>query len=247
MQGEAREQVLAKRVEGSDSERGQGIEHRLVQPRSLGRAAGVERELVQGWSGVILQAIADLSRNWAPPDIKAPAFKIVSSFPALLEKTLAFLDACKWDEIYKHMDVRFDKLAKDAKSMLKKVGREAPDALAGCYAWLLGNIVVRNTFSPLEGSVPASISERIDKLGTVLWMNGEGYLMCYLEKGFASLRNAEFDELQRWKLDITPEQYEKLKKGKPAAKYTSGQQPEISPGNDSRGKRPKAQHKAPRR
>ena len=69
-------------------------------------SAGLERELVQGWSGTLLQAVADLSRNWGPPDT-APAFKIISGFPRRLEETLAFLDGCKWEEIYKHMDARF--------------------------------------------------------------------------------------------------------------------------------------------
>ena len=125
--------------------------------------------------------------------------------------------------------------------------RNAPEALAGCYAWLLGSIVVRNTFSPLEGSVPELIGERMNKLASKLWMDGEGYLMHYLGEGFSMVRNAEFDELQRWKLDITPERYEKLKKKQSTVKGGSASQATTKSGSGASAKRPKTRRKMHRR
>jgi len=174
-------------------------------------SVGLKRELVHGWSGAVLQAIAELKLNYWVPGA-ARGFEVVAQFPQQLEDMLAFLDSCSWEEIYKHMDARFDALADQAESMLKEVARKTPQMLAACYAWMLGSIVVRNTFSPLDGSVPESLGERMDRLATRLTANGEGYLMRYLMDGFSSLRTAEFDELERWKLDITPEKYAELKK-----------------------------------
>ena len=175
-------------------------------------STGLTHELVQGWSGTIVQAVADLSSNWAPPGVST-GFRIVSGFPRLVEETLEFLGSCSWEDVYNHLDKRFDQLGQEAQSLLARVATEASNELAGCYAWVLGTIVVRNTFSPLDGSVPESIGERMNSLATVLWTGGQGYLATYLEPGFASVRNAEWDELQRWKSDITPAQYEKIRKG----------------------------------
>jgi hypothetical protein len=191
-------------------------------------SVGLQPDLVEGWSNTLVEAIHDVARNWANPEMN-PWHERLADFHEHLEETLAFLEACTYDEVYTHLDPRFKTLAAQATRLLEDVAKSHPDAVAASYGWLAGTIVRRNTYSPLDGSVPEDIDNRMKKLAAELWTSGERYMARYLMDGFAAVRNREWDELERWRLDVDPEKYEAIKAG-----MMSDQSRPASPG-DQRG------------
>jgi hypothetical protein len=75
------------------------------------------------------------------------------------------------------------------------------DVAAAAAAYVTGVLAIKNRYSPLDGSVP---EYKHEKLTDAVWaLNGanEGRFMPYLIEGFESVRNAEPDELERWRLE----------------------------------------------
>jgi CHAT domain-containing protein len=175
-------------------------------------SVGLQPDLVEGWSNTLVEAIHDVARSWANPDA-APWQERLAQFAQHLNETLAFLEACTYDEVYTHLDTRFKTLAAEATRLLDDVATSHPDAISASYGWLVGTIVRRNTYSPLDGSVPEDIDNRMKRLASELWTSGEQHMARYLMDGFAAVRNREWDELERWRLDVDPEKYEAIKAG----------------------------------
>jgi len=157
-------------------------------------------EMAQGQAGAMRVLVDDIQANWAPPG-KAPWFAQVESVPRLVDDLLKFIDGLKWEEIYKHLDRRMDALATELNGILDKVKAAHPAALGPCTAYVSGVVIMKNTFSPLDGSVPESIGERLTKVYHALDANNEGRFFGYLAKGFERVRNAQPDELDRWRME----------------------------------------------
>jgi hypothetical protein len=157
-------------------------------------------ELAEGQAGALRVLVDDIRANWAPPD-KAPWYALVRPVPRLVDDLLKFIDSLKWEEIYKHLDRRMDALASELKAILDKVQGAHPAALGACAAYVSGVVIVKNTFSPLDGSVPESIGERLTKVYNALDADNEGRFFGYLAKGFESVRNRQPDELARWRME----------------------------------------------
>ncbi len=157
-------------------------------------------EMAAGQAGTLRVLVEDIRVNWAPPD-KAPWYALVEAVPRLVDDLLKFIDSLKWEEIYKHLDRRMDALASELKAILDKVQGAHPAALGACAAYVAGVVIMKNTFSPLDGSVPESIGERLTKVYNALDANNEGRLFGYLAKGFESVRNQQPDELARWQME----------------------------------------------
>ncbi len=113
-------------------------------------------EMAEGQAGALRVLIDDIRANWAPPD-KSPWYARVEPVPRLVDDLLKFIDGLKWEEIYKHLDRRMDALASELKAILDKVQGAHPAALGACAAYVSGVVIMKNTFSPLDGSVPESI------------------------------------------------------------------------------------------
>jgi CHAT domain-containing protein len=175
-------------------------------------SVGLQPDLVEGWSNTLAEATRDVAREWAEPEMSRWQERL-AEFNEHLEETLAFLEASSYEELYAHLDTRFQTLATEATRLLEDIAKSHPDALAASYGWLVGTIVRRNTYSPLDGSVPEDIDNRMKKLASDLWTSGERCMARYLVDGFAAVRNREWDELERWRLDVDPEKYEAIKAG----------------------------------
>ena len=158
--------------------------------------------------GVVGEAV---KKDWSPP-AGAPWFDVVGTFPHKVDEVLAYIHSLAYEEVYQHLDGQFRGLLKHAKDMLTWVSKEHPDALGGCAAYLMGTFVVKNTFSPWDGSVPEDIGKRMSSVFHALSMSGEAYLQDQLWKGFQSAREHKLDELDRWRMDISPDQYSEITK-----------------------------------
>jgi hypothetical protein len=157
-------------------------------------------EMAEGQAGAVRVLVDDIRVNWAPPD-KTPWYAQVGPVPRLVDDLLKFIDGLKWEEVYKHLDRRMDALASELKAILDKVQSAHPAALGACTAYVGGVVIMKNTFSPWDGSVPESIGERLTKVYHALDANNEARLFGYLAKGFESVRNAQPDELARWRME----------------------------------------------
>ena len=89
--------------------------------------------------------------------------------------------------------------AANLRKTLDNLKENDPDMLAAVAAYLAGTVIVKNTFSPLDGSVPESIGERMTKLYHAIDSDNDGRFFSYLTKGFESVRQEQESELERWR------------------------------------------------
>jgi hypothetical protein len=164
-------------------------------------SAGLQAELVEGWAGALVQAVADVARTWTAPE-QTPWFAELEDFEHRLDAALERIEAASYDEVYECLEKEFSALSATMANVLGEIERHHPATLGAAYGWLTGTIIRRNTYSPLDGSVPEDIDERLKKLATVSRLLSERYLFRYLADGFSSVRNKQIDELERWRLDV---------------------------------------------
>lgn len=157
-------------------------------------------EMVQGQAGTLQVFIDDINKYWKAPG-KTAWFQHVKNYPKQVDKALKYIDSLKWEEIYKHLDRTMDELFDLAVAQLKKVKKKHPEVLGLCNAYVAGVVMEKNTFSPLQGSVPESIGERLDDLYYKLSKDHEAMFFNYLTEGFKSVREKELNELERWKME----------------------------------------------
>jgi hypothetical protein len=112
---------------------------------------------------------------------------------------MAKLEALDYESVYKHLDPEMQNLQKLATAALNEVNTKHPAATPGAMAWLLGTVIEKNVYSPLDGSVPEDYSDRLNKIFDTLERSAEGAFMPWLADGFRAVRESEIDELQRWK------------------------------------------------
>jgi hypothetical protein len=116
---------------------------------------------------------------------------------------LAELDAMSWGEVVRAIPEQVAARAAEAISLLDDLAKVDPFAVSGAAAYLTGVFAARNTFSPLDGSVPEQIGEKLDN---ALWSVGRGNderFFPYLAAGRKALRRLADDELTRWRAAAT--------------------------------------------
>jgi hypothetical protein len=168
-------------------------------------------DMANGQAGTVKVAVAALARDWAPP-AKQPWFPLLAGFSISVDTVLKKLQACTWEEVYKHLDPEMDKLKALAQQILASIKQSHPAAHPAAMAWLMGTIVQKNVFSPLDGSVPESYSERLTRIYEDLERSAEAAFFPWLAEGFRAVREKPLDELSRWQGGIPPKT--PAKKGK---------------------------------
>ena len=158
------------------------------------------QDFAEGQAGAVCALLEDIRAHWSPPDGQA-WYPLVASVPTQVDELLAFIDGLEWETIYQHLDPRMDALAEELTALLAKVQQEHPEALAGCAAYVSGVVMAKNTFSPLDGSVPESIGERLTRVYHALARDNESHFFAYLTKGFEKVATREMDELARWRME----------------------------------------------
>jgi hypothetical protein len=91
------------------------------------------------------------------------------------------------------------KLREEAEAVLESLA--GTDVAAAAAAYITGILAIKNRYSPLDGSVPEDKHEKLTDAVWALNAANEGRFMPYLMEGFESVRNAEPDELERWRLE----------------------------------------------
>ena len=178
-------------------------------------------EMVEGWVGALKVAITELAREWAPPSGR-PWFKKLDSFSNMVDAVIERLNDFSYEEIYHHLDPEMSKLQLLAKDILVNIQAKYKQALAGSTGWIMGTIIQKNTFSPLDGSVPEDIGEHLCQIYFEIESIAEGCFMSWLMDGFQGVRERQFDELQRWKANIEPEHGKAKRSPPPRGRSKSG-------------------------
>jgi hypothetical protein len=158
------------------------------------------RDAAEAQAGALLLMLDEIRTHWSPPGDAAP-LATVAAVPAMVDELLAFLDGLDWQEIYKHLDERMDALSEKLEAMLAGLQEKHPSALAGCAAYVCGVVMEKNTFSPLDGSVPESIGERLTRVYHALARENPAHFFACLAKSHEALASRPQDELARWKMD----------------------------------------------
>lgn len=154
-------------------------------------------EETAGWAGTLGVAAADLANRWATPPAQ-PWFGALAEFPRAVDAALKKIESCTYEDVYKHLDPEMAKLQRLASETLAGIRARHPDALPSAHAWMMGTLIQKNTFSPLDGSVPEDIGERLAKIHGSLLDQAEGAFMPWLFEGFRAARERPLDEADRW-------------------------------------------------
>ncbi len=162
--------------------------------------AYLDPEMARGQAGTLKVAIATIAKDWAPPTGQ-PWFRALGEFPLAVDATLGKLESLSYEAVYQHLDPEMQKLQGVATLALSGVAKKHQAVTPAAMAWLLGTVVQKNVFSPLDGSVPETYSDRLNKIYDTLERSAEGAFMPWLASGFQAVRENEMDELQRWKAE----------------------------------------------
>jgi len=143
--------------------------------------------------------IGDINMHWSPPD-DAAWFPQVSGFAVEVDESLARIQAQTYETVYDILRPVIEELGQRAASILAAIEGEFPDALPAATAYVCGILIERNSFSPLDGSVPEDIGEAMDSAYFQVDRDNEQRYLPYLRHGFDSV-NDETDELDRWRIE----------------------------------------------
>ena len=160
--------------------------------------AYLDPEMARGQAGAVKVAVQTIAKDWAPPTHQ-PWFRPLGEFPFAVDAALAKLDSLSYEDIYKHLDIEMKRLQTLATAALKEVDTRHRAATPAAMAWLLGTIIQKNVFSPLDGSVPEDYSDRLNNIYNTLERSAEAAFMPWLASGFKAVRDGGIDELQRWR------------------------------------------------
>jgi hypothetical protein len=161
-------------------------------------------EMAAGWAGTVKVAAAALARGWAPP-AGALWSGALRGFPSAIDAAMQKLEACSWDDVYKHLKPEMAKLATLAAEALARVKKEQAEAYPAAMAWLMGTIVQKNVYSPLDGSVPESYCDELNELYHGLERNAEAAFFPWLGEGFRAEREKKIDRLDLLRVGVVPE------------------------------------------
>ena len=157
-------------------------------------------EMAEGQAGALRELIRDVAEHWSPPDGE-PFYVLVRDFPEKVGEALAYLDGLPYESVHQGIKERLGGLGGEAKELLSRVGEQFPEALPSCTAFVTGTLAVRNTYSPLDGSVPEDMQKKLADAVWSLDLENEGRFYPYLMRGFEAVRAREPDELERWRLE----------------------------------------------
>jgi hypothetical protein len=160
----------------------------------------LEPDLVEVQAVALEALISDIRDSWSPPP-DGSTKQALDSFMAAVDQTLADLDAMSWEEVVCATEDRISALGRKAGEVLDRVARADPFALAGSAAYLTGVLAAKNTFSPLDGSVPESIHDELVKAMTAVSLRNDDRFVPYLAAGYQALRDRPPDELTRWRAE----------------------------------------------
>lgn len=172
----------------------------LMDLWSTQKVGYLEPDLVEVQAVALEALISDIRDSWSPPP-DGSTKQALDSFVAAVDQTLASLDAMSWEEVVDALEERISALGREAGEVLDRVARADPFALAGSAAYLTGVLAAKNTFSPLEGSVPESIHDELVKAMTAVSLDNDDRFVPYLSAGYQALRDRPLDELTRWRAE----------------------------------------------
>ena len=163
--------------------------------------AALPREMADGQAGTLAELVRSLRENWPPAE--APWFELVGGLPEEIRAELAALVGLPYDDaLYPAIDAAMERIEALARDSLAAVAEKHPERQPDAMAWALGVLIECNTFSWTEGSVPESKQERLTSLFYSIGSDAESAFSPWLFVGFQSVREAELDELERWRLGL---------------------------------------------
>jgi hypothetical protein len=172
----------------------------LMDLWSTQKVSYLEPDLVEVQAATLEALISDIRDSWSPPP-DGSSKHAVDSFVATVDQTLASLDGMSWEEVVPAIKDRIPALGRKADEVLDRVARADPFALAGSAAYLTGVLAAKNTFSPLDGSVPESIHDELVKAMTAVSLHNDDRFFPYLSAGYRALHDRPPDELTRWRAE----------------------------------------------
>lgn len=170
-----------------------GLLHWLWSVQNL---AFLAEEMIQGQTGVLQELLHSLRKPWKDK----PWFERLRRFEQEMQKELDSLEGLPYDDkLYPRIDEVMAGIQKLGTATLEEARQHSPDAFCQTTVWLLGCLIKHNTYSFVDGSVPEDLNEKLKKVLYHFEGEAEGNLYPWLDRGFKSVREAEIDELQRWK------------------------------------------------
>jgi len=161
--------------------------------------AQLGEEMIQGQSGVLNELVASLSQPWQG----TLWFERLLRFEAGMKEVLDSLEGLPYDDkLYPRIEEAMAEIRSGAKDTLEEARDQNPDFLCESTAWLLGCLIKNNTYSYTDGSVPEYIDKKLTDIHHHFSVGAEGNLYSWLDRGFKSVREAELDELSRWKYGL---------------------------------------------
>ncbi|HVO10125.1 MAG TPA: CHAT domain-containing protein [Vicinamibacteria bacterium] len=163
--------------------------------------ASIGPDFVAGQVGVLSELLSSLRTSWLPAE--ATWFEEVWPYRDEIPKWLAELDPLPYDEkLYQAMDQVIARIERRGKDLLGSIKKRDPSHIPDAAAWIFGCLIERNTYSPLEGSVPEDIGERLGAVADRLGADGESCFWPWLVRGFEAMREHVPDELERWRYGL---------------------------------------------
>ena len=160
----------------------------------------LDPEFARGQAGAVSELIKDINQNWSPPDGK-PWFAAIRSFPSHVKTGLNKVQKQTYENVYKVLKPIISEFGETAIRSLVAVGKAHPQALPGATAYVCGVLIEQNVYSPLDGSVPEDMDKALTEAFLSVERDNEARYYPYLMRGFESVRNRQFDELDRWRIE----------------------------------------------
>lgn len=160
----------------------------------------LEPQLAEAQTGTLMALIDNIRSDWSPPSEGATKAAL-EGFVASVDETLAYLEELTWADVVLAIKERIPALATEAEELLDRIARTDPFSLAASAAYVTGVLAIKNTFSPLEGSVP---EDKQTQMTSALWKlsnANESRFRPYLTAGFEPVQSREPDELHRWRME----------------------------------------------
>ena len=159
----------------------------------------LDHQFIEGQCGVMKELASTLDRRW----IGQAWFKDLGNFEEFLLDALHRIDDAPYDDhLYPLIDKTFAQIKTRAAAAIEKgqSGGRGCEALAT----ILGMLIVHDTYSFTQGSVPETISERLVRTRQELASDAEARFMPWLDRGFASVREWVPDLRWKWENEAPP-------------------------------------------
>ena len=164
--------------------------------------ANLQTEMAEGQTGALSVCINSYRTNLS--NLGIAWFDKLAQFPIEMRELLNSLNDLPYDaNLYVRIDEIMQMIQNRAQSLLSEVATKDSAKLPDAAAWILGCLIRENTFSYLDGSVPEDICERLTRIHDDIDSDSEKYFYSWLERGFQSIREHVFDELEKWKYGLS--------------------------------------------